>query len=204
MSMSVGASSSSALSYLQQLMQQKGAKEAKKSEAADPLAMLLEAVSGGEAAPAQTGQTQTAPATGVSSKCAAFSPDTMSALLAAQSDDSTAATKLFSKLDANGDGTISKDEFSTAASKAGADSSVADAVYAKIDGDGDGSISQAELSKADRGPPHHHHAGPPPSDMTAATTTTTADSTKSALIDQWMKLQSQVLTIATSTLSAVA
>jgi hypothetical protein len=67
----------------------------------------------------------------------------------------------FSKLDANGDGTISKTEFESAASKAGVDTSVADAVFDKIDGGGDsnGSISQGELAKADHGGGHHVHGG---------------------------------------------
>jgi hypothetical protein len=164
MSMSVGASSSSTLSYLQSLMQQGSAKDAKKTAASDPLSMLMQAISDDGAATAQAATAQPAakPGAGAGATCASFSPDAMSALIAAQGQQPTAdspAAKLFAKLDTDGDGKISKTEFSDAASKAGADSSIADAVYAKIDGDSDGTISKAELSKADHGGHHHHHAG---------------------------------------------
>lgn len=84
----------------------------------------------------------------------------MSTLLSAQGQQAANGpdAKLFAKLDTDGDGQISKDEFSAAASKAGADSSVADAVFNKIDGNGDGSVTQDELTKADKASrPHHHH-----------------------------------------------
>jgi hypothetical protein len=161
MSMSVGASSSNALSYLQSLLQQgtAGAGDAKKSSASDPLAMLMQAISGDGASPGQTSSPATSSNATAASNCPPFSPETMAALLSAQGQQQTGGpdAKLFAKLDVDGDGQISKDEFSAAASKAGADSSVADAVFAKIDANGDGSVSQGELAKADKGGGHHHH-----------------------------------------------
>lgn len=268
MSMSVGASSSSALSYLQSLLQQgtAGAGDAKKSSASDPLAMLMQAISGDSTSPGQASSPATATSASTGSSSVAFSPDTMATLLSAQGEQSTGGpdAKLFAKLDADGDGQISKDEFSAAASKAGADSSVADAVFAKIDANGDGAVSQGELAKADRAGGHHHHhiggGGGAPSaggmqdpleamissaaasgattqtstnadgsttttisyadgskvDMTtpaAAQASSTSDSsssgsgtsgTKSNLLEQLIKLQSQVLNFATSTMSAIA
>ena len=268
MSMSVGASSSNALSYLQSLLQQgtAGAGDAKKSSASDPLAMLMQAISGDGASPGQTGSPATSSNASTASNCPPFSPETMAALLSAQGQQQAGGpdAKLFAKLDADGDGQISKDEFSAAASKAGADTSVADAVFAKIDANGDGSVSQSELTKADKGGGHHHHhvggGGGAPSaggaqdpleamlssaaasgattqtstnadgsttttisyadgskvDMTtpaAAQASSTGDSsgsgsgssgTKSNLLEQLIKLQSQVLNFATSTMSAIA
>ncbi len=160
MSMSVGASSSNALSYLQQLLQQgtAGAGNAKAAQATDPLSMLMQEISGGGTPPGQTSAPSSNAATGPSGP--PFSPDTMSALLSAQGQQAANGpdAKLFAKLDTDGDGQISKDEFSAAASKAGADSSVADAVFNKIDSNGDGSVTQDELTKADKASrPHHHH-----------------------------------------------
>jgi hypothetical protein len=267
MSMSVGASSSNALSYLQQLLQQgtAGAGDATAASASDPLSMLMQEISGGGTPPGQTTAPSSNTATGPSSPT--FSPETMAALLSAQGQQQTGGpdAKLFAKLDADGDGQISKDEFSAAASKAGADSSVADAVFAKIDANGDGSVSQSELAKADKGGGHHHRhvggGGGAPSaggaqdpleamlssatasgattqtstnadgsttttisyadgskiDMTtpaAAQASSTSDSSsssgsgssgsKSNLLEQLIKLQSQVLSFATSTMSAIA
>jgi len=93
-----------------------------------------------------------------------FDFGTLSALLSAQGQGGTGAgsqaSALFSKLDANGDGQISKSEFEGALGNAGVDTSSADALFSKLDANGDGSISQNELT-----PPHaayshrsgHHH-----------------------------------------------
>ena len=261
MSMSVGASSASALSYLQQLLQQgtAGAGNATATTASDPLSMLMQEISGGGTPPGQSTAPPSNAATGPS--CPTFSPDTMSALLSAQGQQSADGpdTKLFAKLDTNGDGQISKDEFSAAASKAGADSSVADAVFNKIDANGDGSVTQDELTKADKAGGHHHHhhvggGGGAPSaggaqdpleamlssasasgattqtstnaDGSTTTTISYADGSKidmtspagassasdsgssskakSNLLEQLIKLQSQALNFATSTMSAIA
>jgi hypothetical protein len=98
-----------------------------------------------------------------------LSPGTMSALLAAQSQASTAATSaptdpnaalkdLFSQLDANGDGQISQGEFKKALGAGGTNLAQADQVFGKLDKNGDGSVTLDELSSALKGKGHHHHS----------------------------------------------
>jgi hypothetical protein len=99
--------------------------------------------------------------------CSQLSPATMSALLAAQSQSSTATTAqaptsradalkdLFSKLDADGDGQISKSEFESALGAGG--TNIAQA--GKLDQDGSRAGSLAELSSAPTGGHHPHVAG---------------------------------------------
>ena len=104
-----------------------------------------------------------------------ISPGTMSALLM-QQGQSTAVNgdafsqQLFSLLDTNGDGTISKSEFETAFGQNG-NTTQADSIFAKLDANSDGSVSQSELTNAlDGGQDqsqgmqgmhhhHHHHGG---------------------------------------------
>jgi hypothetical protein len=96
----------------------------------------------------------------------------MSALLAAQSQSSTATTAsaptdpsaalkdLFSQIDSNGDGQISKSEFEKALGAGGTNIAQADAVFNKLDTSGDGSVSLNELKSALQGTGgkgHHHH-----------------------------------------------
>jgi Ca2+-binding EF-hand superfamily protein len=108
-----------------------------------------------------------------------ISPETMNALFAAQSqsasstDSSTSSTSssatsstsmsqddalkdLFSKLDANGDGQISKSEFENALGAGGTNLAQADDVFSKLDTNSDGSVSLDELSKALKGAGGHH------------------------------------------------
>ena len=96
-----------------------------------------------------------------------LSPSTMNALLAAQSQSTTttsaptspssALQDLFSQLDTNGDGQISKAEFKSALGAGGTNVAQADDVFSKLDKNGDGSVSLDELSSAlrdrARGPP---------------------------------------------------
>lgn len=107
-----------------------------------------------------------------------ISPPTMSALIAAQCDASATAptatpastmtaaaapkdplADLFSLLDGDGDGKISKSEFESALGAGGTNLQNADSVFAKLDKDGDGSVSQSELGSALKGKGHHHTAG---------------------------------------------
>jgi Ca2+-binding EF-hand superfamily protein len=104
-----------------------------------------------------------------------LSPDTMSALLAAQSQSSAAATPaptspsaalndLFSQLDADHDGQISKSEFESALGAGGTNLAQADDVFSKLDKNGDGSVSLDEMSSALKGAGghghrHKHHVG---------------------------------------------
>jgi hypothetical protein len=99
-----------------------------------------------------------------------LSPATMSALLEAQGQSSVVASapvsqsdalkNLFSQLDANGDGQISKSEFEKALGAGGTNVAQADDVFSKMDKDGDSSVSLDEMSsslKGAGGHRHHHH-----------------------------------------------
>lgn len=163
MSMSVGASSSSALSYLQQLLQQGTAGATNAASGSDPLSMLMQEISGDNSSSGQTSPAASSTAASGSS-VPPFGQDMMSQLISLQSQQtgSSSGTQspeqaFFSKLDSNGDGQISQSEFENAASKVGVSTSTADAVFAKIDANSDGSVSQSELTKADHGGGHHHH-----------------------------------------------
>ncbi|MCX7307658.1 MAG: EF-hand domain-containing protein [Afipia sp.] len=154
------------------------------SSALDLLSSLTPGKSG-SAAKAQTGLTQntttsfglSTPATSTSqtsgsagvAQSGALSPQTLSALFAAQdpsqSSSSTsrsdALKDLFSKLDSNGDGQISKSEFESNLGAGGTNTANADSVFGKLDTNGDGSVSLDELSAAlkGKGGGHgHHHA----------------------------------------------
>jgi Ca2+-binding EF-hand superfamily protein len=103
---------------------------------------------------------------GGSAKSGVLSPSTMSALLAAQSQSSGAATStsrsdalkdLFAQIDGNGDGQISKSEFESALGAGGTNTANADSVFSKLDKNGDGSVSLDEMSSALKGKGHHRH-----------------------------------------------
>lgn len=88
---------------------------------------------------------------------ARLSPETMSALLAAQSQSGTTFTPmsrgealkdLFSQIDADGDGKITKSEFENALGAGGTNLEQADSVFGKLDKDGDGSVSLNEMASA--------------------------------------------------------
>jgi hypothetical protein len=100
--------------------------------------------------------------------CASISPETMSALLDAQSQSSggsgsalktrhAALKDLFGQIDGDGDGKITKSEFEDALGAGGTNLSQADSVFGKLDADGDGSVSLKELASALR-PGKGHHA----------------------------------------------
>lgn len=140
-----------------------------------------------------------------------ISPETMNALFAAQSQatdgssgtsntassgstSSTASSRdaalkdLFSQIDADGDGNITKSEFEDALGAGGTNLAQADDVFSKMDADADGSINLDEMSKALKGGHRGHHqaegasdASGPGSDSSSSsggstsTTTTAAD-----------------------------
>jgi hypothetical protein len=96
-----------------------------------------------------------------------ISPQTMRALLDAQSQSSAGSTTasksrsaalkdLFGQIDGDGDGKISKEEFETALGAGGTNLKQADSVFGKLDKDGDGSVSLKELASALKGGKHHH------------------------------------------------
>ena len=98
-----------------------------------------------------------------------ISPETMSALLDAQSQSSTGSTTtasksrsdalkdLFAQIDGDSDGKITKEEFETALGAGGTNLAQADSVFGKLDKDGDGSVSLKELASALKGGKGHHH-----------------------------------------------
>src|SRR5882672_4828692 len=97
---------------------------------------------------------------------ASISPETMSALLAAQGQSgstapapmsrSDALKDLFAQVDADGDGKITKSEFENALGAGGTNLAQADDVFSKLDKDGDGSVSLDEMSSALKGGKGHH------------------------------------------------
>ncbi|QWG16799.1 EF-hand domain-containing protein [Bradyrhizobium sediminis] len=108
---------------------------------------------------------------GSSSKSGALSPELMSALLAGlgQTDSSTGGSAgasssdgsnplkdLFSQIDADGDGKLSKSEFEKSLGAGGTNTAQADDVFSKLDKDGDGSVSLNEMMSALQGKVHRH------------------------------------------------
>jgi hypothetical protein len=112
--------------------------------------------------PSASGSSTPASGRGASSP---ISPETMSALLAAQSQSGSDVSSLsmrsgslkdwFAKVDSDADGKISKSEFE-ALGAGGGNAGQADGALSKLDTDGDGSISPAELLAALRGKGHRH------------------------------------------------
>ncbi len=65
---------------------------------------------------------------------------------------------LFSQIDADGDGSITKSELEQAVTKAGGTAQAADALYAQLDPNNAGSVSQQQFTDAlSQMLPHHHH-----------------------------------------------
>jgi hypothetical protein len=107
---------------------------------------------------------QTGTASPQSSGFSQISPQTMSALIAAQGDTtnttptnpSDALQDLFSQIDANGDGSITKTEFENALGAGGTNTAAADKVFGELDTNGDGSVSLDEVKSALQGAGGHH------------------------------------------------
>lgn len=161
MSMSVN-STSNALSYIQNLLQSmsSGVGGAASTDPLDNLSQLFS----GSPANGSTNQSSTSNAFGPSPP--PFSSGTMAALMALQGQGANGASGsggaqgLFSQLDTDGDGSVSKTEFESALGQSGVDTSSADALFSKLDQNGDGSVSQSELSSAahrGHGHGHGHH-----------------------------------------------
>jgi EF-hand domain pair len=119
-----------------------------------------------------------------------ISPATMSALLDAQGASTTGSTSaspsdalkdLFSQIDANGDGQLSKSEFENALGAGGTNIAQADDVFSKLDKDGSGTVSLDEMSSALKGPGgaggarHHHHHVASTGDSSASSGSSGAD-----------------------------
>ena len=132
-----------ALSLLNSVLQSSGAGGATKT-GGNLLSSLGDALTGksGEPSKAVAGSGQGA---------APLSQGTLATLIALQGQDGTKQTGgLFGRIDEDGDGKISKNEFGNTLSKAGVDTSTVDRMFAEIDADKDGSISKAELAPARR------------------------------------------------------
>jgi EF hand domain-containing protein len=98
-----------------------------------------------------------------------IAPETMSMLIAVQGASSTSSSgssssaspttvspqdalkDLFSRIDADGDGKITKSEFEKALGAGGTNVAQADDVFSKLDSNGDGSVGLDEMSKALKG-----------------------------------------------------
>jgi EF-hand domain pair len=103
------------------------------------------------------------------SRFSSISPETMSALLDAQSqsgatsstptDPSDALKDLFSQIDGDGNGSINKSEFENALGAGGTNTAAADKVFGDLDANGDGSVSLDEMKSALQGAGGHHHGG---------------------------------------------
>jgi Ca2+-binding EF-hand superfamily protein len=101
----------------------------------------------------------------------------MSALLDAQSqsgatakalDPSQALQDLYSQIDTNGDGQITKSEFENALGAGGTNLAMADDVFNKLDTNSDGTVSLNELKSALQGAGHHHGGHHPMADIGGA------------------------------------
>jgi hypothetical protein len=162
---SVGASAS-AYYYLQSLLPTSADGEAQ----SDPVDQLLNAFypNGTAQSGSSTDSTNATSGGSGTAPCPAFSTDTMSSLMSLQEQPSGAnpfvterSQELFSQLDANGDGQISKSEFENAFGS-GADQSKVDGLFNALDANGDGSVSQDEMTsamQASHAAHHHHHGG---------------------------------------------
>ena len=97
-----------------------------------------------------------------------IAPGTMNALLQAQGQSNAQLTPavsppdplkdLFSQLDANGDGQISKAEFENALGAGGTNLAQADDVFSKLDQNSDGSVGLDEMASALKAGHGHRHA----------------------------------------------
>lgn len=193
MSLSVG-SSSSALSYLQSLLQPGATSGAK---GANPLEELFSSLGGSDDSPVGTKASR-----GSSGSAPPFQSGMLATLIALQGQGAGNAggpSNLFSRLDTDGDGSVSKTEFATVLEDAGVDSERAEALFAKLDTDSDGSVSESELKAARK-----HYGSPPPTDSVedgGSTTRTATGAAGSTLLDRLTKLQSQLLSEVTSVVS---
>jgi len=129
-----------------------------------------------------------------------FPDTTMAALIALKGQDTGGSAQgLLSKLDTDGDGTVSQSEFEAALGGAGVDASQADALFAKLDRNGDGSVDQGELTSALRRGHGQHHRH-----VAASMTNATQGANPVNLIEQLIKMQAQPAGEQGTTVSALA
>ncbi|CAN5276189.1 EF-hand domain-containing protein [soil metagenome] len=113
----------------------------------------------------QNTQGSTSSASTTSAPSAPLSPSTFNALLAAQDSSQSASSSpsdalkdLFSQIDGNGEGKITKAEFEDKLGAGGTNVQAADNVFSKMDTDSDGSVSMNEMAAALKGKGGSHHA----------------------------------------------
>src|SRR5206468_9159437 len=122
----------------------------------DPITQLLNAFypngAGSQSGSATDSASGTSGNAGTAPAAPLFSPDTMMSLMSVQEQPSgenpfvsARAQALFSQLDGNSDGQISKSEFEDVFGS-NADMSKVDGLFNALDGNGDGSVSQDELT----------------------------------------------------------
>lgn len=131
-----------ALSLLNSVQQVTGSSGLGK--AGDVLSSLEKALGGnsGEPSKAVAGSGQGAPA---------LSQGTLATLIALQGQDGTKQKGgLFGRIDTNGDGKISKNEFGSTLDKVGVDAASTARMFGELDADSDGSISKLELAPGRR------------------------------------------------------
>jgi hypothetical protein len=146
------------------------------------------------------------------SSFSAISPETMSALLDAQSQSGTtsatptspsdALKDLFSQIDGNGDGSISKSEFESALGAGGTNTAAADKVFGDLDSNGDGSVSLDEIKSALQGSGHHGHRHMHASASSSSSDTSSTDSSTDPT-DPFAALQTGTSTNLSDLLKAV-
>jgi EF-hand domain pair len=157
---SLGASTS-AYSYLQSLLPQQP-DDSKRTGSSDPVTELLKAFYPNSSTEAGASPPDAAGGSGVGT-LSPFNHDTMMALMSAQEQPSSGnpfvtarAQSLFSQLDVNSDGQVSKSEFESVFGS-NADMSKVDGLFNAIDGNGDSSVGLDELTSAAQASHAHHH-----------------------------------------------
>ncbi len=110
--------------------------------------------------------------------------DSGSAKLAGSTDSSKASSRLselFSKIDTNGDGSVSKEEFISNRPEEMTEEQ-ATSLWSKLDTDNTGGLTESQFSSAmEAQRPHHgHHAGPPPTAAAGTSDSSTATSSTSS------------------------
>jgi hypothetical protein len=150
-----------ALSLLTSLLQSSTAKVGSSSSSSNPQSALSQTFVGGDTDGDADQSPSPISATGAGASPPSFDPGMLAALLSLQGQQAnggaSGSSGLFSNLDTNGDGQISKSEFEGTLGSVGVDTSSADALFSKLDTNGDGSVSQSELASAQHGHGHHHH-----------------------------------------------
>ena len=184
---------------------------------ANPFDISGSASSPGGPAPAPGGGSQLSPAT-MSALIAAQSQSSAGVTASASTDPQNALQDLFSQIDGNGDGQISKSEFENALGAGGTNLAQADDVFGKLDKDGNGTVSLDELSSALKGAGgkgghrHHHVAGSGGSGDTgsadgskvtmtspAATTASSTATSSYYLVEQMIQRQAQAISFSAVT-----